>query len=127
MKSDISIPFRHGFVTNLSLITQEWPHSSQELSATLQSIAETGNQQSCINWGSMSQTLASFVILLVANLVLLAFVALAVTLVLFLPQVASWDSCSSGSVIPHEFSAYQESLVKWFSRLKPPSITPPNP
>jgi len=85
MESDVSIPFRHESVTNLSPIPQEWSHSSQELSAKLQSIAETGNQQWYMNWGSMSQALASFVILLVANLVLLAFVALAVTLVLFLP------------------------------------------
>ena len=44
MKSDLSIPFRHGFVTNLSPIPQEWSHSSQESSAKLQSIAETGNR-----------------------------------------------------------------------------------
>ncbi len=43
MESDISIPFRQGFVTKLSFITQEWSHSCQELSAKLQSIAETGN------------------------------------------------------------------------------------
>ncbi len=72
MESDISVPFRHEFVTNLSLIAQELSHSSQESSAKLQSIAETGNQLSCINWASMVQKLASFVILLVANLVLLA-------------------------------------------------------
>ena len=43
MESGVSIPFRHGFVTSLSLITQEWSHTSQESSAKLQSIAETGN------------------------------------------------------------------------------------
>jgi len=42
MESDVYIPFRHGFVTNLSPIPQEWSHSSQESSAKLQSIAETG-------------------------------------------------------------------------------------
>ncbi len=43
MKSVVLIPFRHESVTNLSLIAQELSHSCQELSAKLQSIAETGN------------------------------------------------------------------------------------
>ena len=42
MESAVSIPFRHGFVTHLSLLPQQWSDSSQELSAKLQSIAETG-------------------------------------------------------------------------------------
>ena len=43
MESAVSIPFRHGFVTHLSPISQQWSDSSQELSAKLQSTAETGN------------------------------------------------------------------------------------
>ena len=51
MESYVSIPFRHGFVTNLSLIAQELSHNCQESSAKLQRIAETGNQQSYIKLG----------------------------------------------------------------------------
>jgi len=49
MECVVSIPFRHGLVTNLNLIPQAWSHSSQELSVNqkvfgkAQSIAETGN------------------------------------------------------------------------------------
>ncbi len=77
--------------------SQEWSHSSQEMSVShedvekFQNPAETGTQQSYMNYGrqkgkrtSMIRKLASFVFLLVANLVLLTLVALFVTRLLSL-------------------------------------------
>ncbi len=42
MESGLLLPFIQELVTKLSLLPQQWSHSSQESSAKLQSIAETG-------------------------------------------------------------------------------------
>ena len=79
MESGLLIPFIQELVTKLSLLPQQWSHSSQESSAKLQSIAETGNPSVVYQLGSMFQKLASFIILLVANVVLWALVVLPIT------------------------------------------------
>ena len=63
MESVILIPFRHGFVINLSPISQEWSHGSQELSASAKTFrpgVTSGFSRACmceppLTWTSRKQ------------------------------------------------------------------------